>query len=159
MNRAIRFDWKARTGVPRRCAGAIVTIRENSMVVTLLLTMMPALPARASDLLPARLYELTIETVMPHLEENLRYTTTHAKSCITLENLSTVFPILDHPALMGCKLGAEARQADSFSYRLVCSGGHGTTGNALWHLGSDQIRGRLDVKLGGKNMTFSQSVT
>jgi hypothetical protein len=125
----------------------------------LLLTIMSALPVRASDFLPARLYEVTIETVMPHLEENLRYTTTHAKNCITLESLATLFPILDHPVLMGCKLGAEARQADSVSYRLVCSGGHGTTGNALWQLGGDQIRGRLDVKLGGKNMTFSQSVT
>jgi hypothetical protein len=112
----------------------------------LLLTLMLALQVRASDFLPSRLYEVTIETVMPHLEENLRY-------------LSTVFPILDHPALAGCKLGAEAREADSVSYRLICGGGHGTTGNALWQLGRDQIRGRLDVKLGGKNMTFSQSVT
>jgi uncharacterized protein DUF3617 len=125
----------------------------------LLLTIMLALQVRASDFLPPRLYDVTIETVMPHLEENLRYTTTHQKSCITLENLSAVFPILNHPALAGCTLGAEARQTDSVSYRLVCSGGHGTMGNALWQLGKDQIRGRLDVKLGGKNMTFSQSVT
>jgi hypothetical protein len=125
----------------------------------LLLTMMLSLPVRASDFLPPRLYEVTIETVMPHLEENLRYTTTHEKSCIALANLSTVFPILDHPALAGCRLGAEDRAPDSVSYRLVCSGGHGTTGNALWQLGHNQIRGRLDVKLGGKNMTFSQSVT
>ncbi|MGI0016950.1 MAG: hypothetical protein ACREBU_26305 [Nitrososphaera sp.] len=33
------------------------------------------------------------------------------------------------------------------SYLLICEGGHGTTGTARWHLGADQIRGTLDIKL------------
>jgi hypothetical protein len=125
----------------------------------LALMVMLALQVRATDLLPSRLYEVTIETSMPHLEENLRYTTTHQRRCIALENLPTVFPILNHPALAGCRLGAEARQGETISYHLACDGGHGTSGNAHWQLGSRQIRGRLEVKLGGKNMTFSQTVT
>ena len=42
---------------------------------------------------------------------------------------------------------------------LICEGGHGTTGTAQWHLGADKIRGTLNVKLGGKNMTFYQRIT
>ena len=51
------------------------------------------LHVQASELLPARLYDVTIETGMPHLEENLRYTTTHQQSCISLKDLATEFPI------------------------------------------------------------------
>jgi len=42
---------------------------------------------------------------------------------------------------------------------LVCEGGHGTTGRAIWQLGRTHSVGTLSVKLGGKNMTFSQRVT
>ena len=96
---------------------------------------------------------------MPHLEENLRYTTTRTRRCLTHLQLSLAFPILEHPALKGCTLGSETRRSGTVSYVLMCTGGHGTTGGALWHIDPGRIRGTLNVKLGGKNMTFSQSVT
>jgi len=106
------------------------------------------------------MYEITTETGMPHLEENLRYSTTQARHCVTQpEALSTAFPILDHVSLKGCHLGDETRQGDTVSYVLVCEGGHGTTGHATWELGEHQMIGTLHVKLGGKNMTFYQRVT
>lgn len=117
------------------------------------------LHASASELLPARLYDVTIETGMPHLEENLRYTTIHQRSCISSKELAIEFPILKHPTLAGCSLGGEARQDHIVKFALSCDARHGTTGSAVWHLDNQRIRGRLDVKLGGKNMTFSQTVT
>jgi hypothetical protein len=113
----------------------------------------------ASEKMPSRLYEVTTETGMPHLEENLRYTTTREKHCLSHQDLSVAFPILNHTALNGCKLGQESRRNDVVSYVLVCEGGHGTTGNATWQIGEHQIRGTLNVRLGGKNMTFYQRVT
>jgi len=113
----------------------------------------------ASELLPPRLYDVTIETGMPHLEENLRYTTTHQRHCISPKDLATEFPILGHPSLNGCTLGSEVRQDDTVKFGLSCEDRHGTTGTAVWHIDKHRIRGRLDVKLGGKNMTFSQTVT
>jgi hypothetical protein len=47
----------------------------------------------------------------------------------------------------------------SVSYRLLCAGGQEATGTAQWLLRVDRSTGRLDVRLGGKNMTFSQRVT
>jgi hypothetical protein len=120
---------------------------------------------QAAELLPTRLYDVTIETGMPHLEENLRYTTTHQRSCISRKDLATEFPILSHPTLAGCTLRGEsqkhetARNDDTVKYGLSCDDRHGTTGMAVWHIDKQRIRGRLDVKLGGKNMTFSQTVT
>jgi hypothetical protein len=108
--------------------------------------------------MPPGLYEFTTETSMPNLEENLRYTTTHERRCLTYEDLAGVFPVLSHPALKGCRLGAESREDDVVSYALMCEGGHGTTGDARWELGERRIAGTLRVKLGGKNMTFHQRV-
>jgi hypothetical protein len=114
--------------------------------------------ARASDMLQRRFYELTTETGMPHLEENLRYTITRQVRCLSYPQLFSAFPILGQESLKGCKLGDESRHDDVISYVLICDGRHGTTGTAQWRLGADLVRGTLDVKLGGKNMTFYQRI-
>jgi hypothetical protein len=114
----------------------------------------------ASEALAPALYEITTETSMPHLEESLRYSTTQERKCfVRPAPLSTAFPVLSHVSLQDCRLEEEGRHGDVLSYRLACSGGHGTTGHATWELGTRQSRGTLHVKLGGKNMTFYQRVT
>jgi hypothetical protein len=96
---------------------------------------------------------------MPHLEENLRYSVTHERRCLARQDLATAFPILEHASLKGCRLDHETPGQDSVSYLLVCDGGHGTTGDAIWQLTESRLRGTLHVKLGGKNMTFYQRLT
>jgi len=96
---------------------------------------------------------------MPHLEENLRYATTREQQCLSDEQLFRRFPVMNHVALKDCILEPESRQAESATYRLVCSGGHGTAGAAAWRIGEQRLRGTLTVKLGGKNMIFYQRVT
>jgi hypothetical protein len=118
-----------------------------------------AAPVTAWETFPEQLYEVTTETGMPHLEENLRYTVTHERRCMAHRPLAEAFPVLSHPALQGCSLQNETRRADNVSYVLACSGGHGTTGEAIWQIDARRIRGTLNVKLGGKNMTFYQRIT
>ena len=127
--------------------------------IALLMPVVVIAPVHGSDAAPPQLYELTTETSMPHLEENLRYANTTRRQCLVMSQLTTAFPILQHPALEGCKLENERLLPQSLSYQLVCTGGHGTTGSAIWHLDEHRIRGTLDVKLGGKNMTFFQRIT
>jgi len=117
------------------------------------------LSAGAAETPSPQLYEIVTETVMPHLEENLRYATTHEQRCVEPDGLRTAFPVLQSAALKDCRLEPESRHEDVATYALVCDGGHGTTGHATWQLGSAQSTGMLLVKLGGKNMTFSQRVT
>lgn len=118
-----------------------------------------AAPVTAWETFPARLYEVTTETGMPHLEEALRYTVTHERRCMADRPMAEAFPVMGHPALQGCSLQNETRHEDTISYALVCSGGHGTTGEAIWQIEAHRIRGTLNVKLGGKNMTFYQRIT
>jgi len=115
--------------------------------------------ALASDVPPPRLYAVTTETGMPNLEENLRYTTAHERRCLSHKDLVSAFPILTHTSLQDCSLARESRHGDTLSYELICTGGHGTTGSAVWQMEGSQLRGTLSVKLGGKNMTFYQRIT
>ena len=115
--------------------------------------------AGAADTMPPQLYEIVTETAMPHLEENLRYATTREQRCLKPDELWTAFPVLHNAAVKDCKLDQESRREDAVSYALVCTGGHGTTGHAAWRLGRTHSTGTLNVKLGGKNMTFYQRIT
>ena len=115
--------------------------------------------AGAAETPPPQFYEIVTETAMPHLEENLRYATTREQRCLDENELWTSFPILQYAALKDCRLEQERRQGDAVSYALVCEGGHGTTGRATWQLRRAHSIGTLNVKLGGKNMTFYQRVT
>jgi hypothetical protein len=97
------------------------------------------------------LYQLTIETSMPHLEENLRYAVTREERCLSQDELLRAFPILEHPSLEGCRLNENV---------LVCEGKtQQTTGYAQWRFEEKRISGTLSIQLGGKNMTFSQRIT
>ena len=115
--------------------------------------------AAAADAPPRRLYEMTTETGMPHLEENLRYAVVTEKRCMSPQELSAAFWMLGDVSLQDCKLSKADEEVDAAVYRLQCTGGHGTTGDARWQLGPDIIRGTLKVRLGGKNMTFYQRIT
>ncbi len=115
--------------------------------------------ARASDFMEPRLYEVVTSTSMPHLEENLRYTTTRGQRCLGRDDFLTAFPALSHPALKGCVLGNGTREGDdTLHFELLCEGGHGTTGIAAWRVRENHISGVLRVKLGGKNLTFFQRI-
>jgi hypothetical protein len=107
----------------------------------------------------SRRYEIVTETDMPHLEENLRYAVRHERGCLDQHDLSTAFWMLGHVSLQDCKLVKAAEDAASATYRLECSGGHGTTGDAHWQFESGRLNGTLRVRLGGKNMTFYQRIT
>ena len=115
--------------------------------------------APAAEMIP-QLYEVTTETGMPHLEENLRYATRIERGCMNPRQLTKAFPMLRDVSLQDCELVETEEEAhDILLYRLQCSGGHGTMGSARWDFGSSTITGTLSVRLGGKNMTFYQRIT
>jgi hypothetical protein len=138
-------------------AGRLPERQAGAAFAALLLGVAPH-PAGAGDSAP-QLYELIIETTMPNLEQAIRYATERETRCLGRRDLASAFPILRHDALRGCRLDEKSRDRNGVSYVLVCDGGSGTTGAAHWEIERDRLAGRLDVKLGGKNMTFSQRIT
>jgi hypothetical protein len=138
----------------------IMRIRGEGLRRAILMALLvPASLAWAGETVPAGLYEVTVETSMPHLEENLRYAVTHETRYLDHQDLALAFPILGHASLSDCHLDGGQRSGEEVFYALICTGAHGTTGNAVWTLDAQRISGTLHVKLGGKNMTFSQRWT
>ena len=95
---------------------------------------------------------------MPHLEENLRYATTRERRCLRGDEPSAAFPILQHPSLEGCRLDSGRRRGDTTRYRLVCASPQVATGSARLEAGPGRFAGVLEIKMGGKNMTFAQRI-
>lgn len=87
---------------------------------------------------------------MPHLEENLRYAVAKEQRCLRLDEAGTWFPILRHPSLEGCRLDDRNR--------LVCASPQVATGLAQLDAAGGRVAGTLEVKMGGKNMTFHQRI-
>jgi hypothetical protein len=104
-------------------------------------------------------YELTVETLMPNLEENLRYATTRQRRCLGAVEAITLFPILRHQAFTGCVLEGGQTVEDSFEYLLECSNREAATGVAHLRVSPTGVNGVLEIKMGGKNMTLSQRIT
>jgi hypothetical protein len=140
--------------------GSAMKPRASSALILLSMCGMGC-PAQDSlaDRSHAMLYDVTTETGMPHLDEALRYATTRGRRCMDTQDLSRAFPILQDVSLQDCRLALRSQRADSATYALQCSNGHGTSGEARWRFDDVRIAGTLDVKLGGKNMTFHQRVT
>lgn len=127
------------------------------LIVAPLLSVLPIVSAAGPK---SRLYEVTTETGMPHLEENLRYATRVERRCMDPRELTTAFWMLRDVSLEDCQLVKLTEEPDGISlYELQCYGGHGTTGRAQWQFSPITISGTLVVRLGGKNMTFYQRIT
>jgi hypothetical protein len=111
-------------------------------------------PARAgAPAFPPGQYELTWQTVMPHLEEMRRQSST-ATRCLD-GTPDALFPVLAQPALRGCAL-APVAEAPAGRWRLVCQSARVASGEARLAAQGTQLRADLAIKMGGKNMTFTQ---
>lgn len=104
-------------------------------------------------------YEITTETLLPHLEENLRYATTRQKQCLGTQGASNLFPILRQKAFADCDLIGGQTVNERSNYTLVCRNPEAATGYAQFAISPFRISGVLDLKMGGKNMTLSQIIS
>lgn len=102
------------------------------------------------------LYEITAQTVLPHLEESLRYATTTSRRCLATQEASALFPLLRHEAFAGCTLDGEPSSPAEAQFSLRCDNPQAATGSARFVLQPDGFQAELHVKMGGKNMTLSQ---
>ena len=104
-------------------------------------------------------YDLTAQTVLPHLEEALRYATTHTRECLREADATRLFPLLLHPAFAGCQLVRAASVGDELRFVLRCANPEAATGSAVFDVGPDRLSAVLELKMGAKNMTLSQRLT
>ena len=104
-------------------------------------------------------YDVTVETVLPHLEENLRYSTIRQRQCLGTNDAESLFPLLLHPALAGCALVGGQTFAERVEFSLRCRNPEAATGTARLRVNANGVYGVLEIKMGGKNMTLSQRIS
>ena len=139
----------------RQCSNARAAAAIPSFV--LVLTAL-ATTAFATELtLEPGLYDLAEQMVMPHMDE-MRRIVTHSQRCLMTAAPDAIFPVLEQPALGGCVLGYPKLSAERNDYVLVCESARVASGTATLVSHADLMVGLLTVKMGGKNMTFSQRV-
>jgi len=108
--------------------------------------------------LPAGAYTLAAQTMMPHLDE-MRLVVRHEERCFDgSDALPSLFPVMRQPALTGCSLGLGRRDGERLHYVLICASTRVATGSAEILPTARGAIGKLDVRMGGKNMTFAQRV-
>ena len=103
-------------------------------------------------------YDVTAETVLPHLEESLRYATTRTQRCLGTQDATALFPLLRHAAFAGCALTAREARGEQEFYVLACANPQAATGTATFSNTPTMLVGVLELKMGGKNMTLSQRI-
>jgi hypothetical protein len=112
--------------------------------------------AEATVAIPSGEYDVTTQTLLPHLEEALRYATTRARQCLREPDATGLFPLLRHEAFAGCKLEADAAAGDGLHFTLQCTNREAASGSAVFALDGSALSAVLEIKMGGKNMTLSQ---
>ncbi len=132
------------------------SVRRRSFVLALpaALLITPALAGNVR--VAAGLYALETYTVMPHLDEMRRITKSEQR-CVADGDATGLFPVMRQTAFRGCAL--VPRASDAGEYELRCQTELVATGLAVLDNARDGITGTLAVKMGGKNMTFSQHTT
>ena len=111
----------------------------------------------AEPAIPPGRYALGSQTVMPHLDA-MRNSVDHRELCVADGALERLFPVLEHPALRGCTLAYPKPEAGGTRYVLACASARVASGGLLLVTAGDTFVGDLAVKMGGKNMTFTQHV-
>jgi hypothetical protein len=101
-------------------------------------------------------YDVTTETLLPLLEEALRYATTRTRQCLHQPEATAVFPLLRHQAFTGCTLVPAAQASDGLHFTLQCANPEAASGSAVFAVDTNYVTAVLDLKMGGKNMTLSQ---
>lgn len=157
MPRASFHPMKESTGSPSRTRSIMSKTRPSLAGLFAAALAVAPLPAPAESFaLQAGNYDIAAQMVMPHMDE-MRRIVTREQRCVGSDPVA-LFPVLRQPALGGCSLGYGVRDSDSFRYVLVCETARVATGTARLSNAGDRIVGTLEVKMGGKNMTFSQHV-
>ncbi len=123
-----------------------------------LCTMLCASALASSIHLNPGTYEITVETLLPNLEENLRYTNTHYRKCFGTQDVTTLFPILHLETFTCCVLVNNQALGDQLEFTLNCKNMEAATETARMSVHADSINGVINIKMGGKNMTFTQRI-
>lgn len=103
-------------------------------------------------------YEVEVRLELPHLEDMAATKT--ATICIADSggNGSGGLVVLsDNNPLAKCPASNVRRYGDTLSFDIVCEGGNQAMATAAYRITAENFQGRIAMKMGGKNMTMTET--
>ena len=130
--------------------------RPRSFAALSAVLLAPLAVAADDTMVPPGLYAVKSQMVMPHLDE-MRRIIKQEQQCV-IDDPASLFSVLRQGALHGCKLGYPKKTAQSMNYVLVCQTAMVATGHIAVEPQREAFIGTMEIKMGGKNMTFTQRI-
>jgi hypothetical protein len=125
-----------------------------------LIGLAPASLVQAGDavmLSPGR-YEVSVRLDLPNIEgaaaSTLRSLCVPAQDQAGQHGLGA---LSENNPLARCPVANVRREGATLSFDIVCPGGNAASASATFHLTSEAFDGRIRMKLGGKNMTLTET--
>ena len=117
---------------------------------------------RADDLplLQAGSYEVQVSLELPHVEDTGAKKT--ANICVTRPERSDnrgLVVLSENNPLGHCPASNFHQEGDTLTFDIACPGGNAAIASAKYVLGARSFQGRISMKMGGKNMTMTETQT
>lgn len=105
-------------------------------------------------------YEVAVNLELPHVEDAGAVKT--ATICIAPDapggTLGLVVLSENNP-LAKCPASDVRQDGDTITFKIACPGGNAAIASATYTLIQDHFKGRITMKMGGKNMTMTETQT
>lgn len=107
------------------------------------------------DLLAAGRYDVDVRLELPHVEDlNMKKTTA---ICVMPDGSRGLAVLGDNNPLSRCPASNVRQDGSVLTFDIVCEGANGARASASYSLSETAFRGRITMKMGGKNMTLSET--
>lgn len=123
-------------------------------------TCLLALPLSAGEVVKLQpgLYEVSIRLDLPNMADAAaKKLTTLCVSAADNNGNQGLKPLSDNNPLARCPVANVAQQEAQLTFEIVCPGGNAAVASARYQLTANTFTGRISMKLGGKNMTMTET--
>ncbi|MCB1485629.1 MAG: DUF3617 family protein [Hyphomicrobiaceae bacterium] len=126
------------------------------ILAALIVVVAAVTPAIADDGLTAGAYEIEVTLELPYVVDT--NTRKFERLCLGPERSDTLgLMVLSNNNPLGkCPTSNAKSSTSRLSFDVACPGVNAATGHALYEIRSDGFQGRIDMKMGGKNMTMTE---
>lgn len=102
-------------------------------------------------------YEVDVRLELPHIDDNTAKKKTTI--CIGGDRADShgLFVLSDNNPLAHCPASNLAQDGETLTFDIVCEGGNAARASAKYRLTARGFDGRIEMKMGGKNMTMTET--
>ncbi len=131
----------------------------SAACLALILAAAPSCQAHAGeDLLAAGRYDVDVRLELPHVEDlNMKKTTAICLAPDGGDGSRGLTVLGDNNPLSRCPASNVRQDGSVLTFDIVCEGTNAARASASYTLSETAFRGRIAMKMGGKNMTMSET--